>query len=65
MSGMKSIKILAYSAPITGLVLFIRGVQSLVLSIDWICRDFSDQDVRSVASFYIALPVSTKDVRYE
>lgn len=51
MSGMKSIKISGYSALISVLLLFIRGVQSLVLNIDWIGRDISDEDVRSVAGF--------------
>ena len=52
MSGMRSIKNSGYSAPITGLVLFIIwGVQSLVLNLDWIGRDISDEDERSLAEF--------------
>lgn len=52
MSGMRRIKNSGYSAPITGLVLFIIwGVQSLVLNIDWIGRDISDEDTGSLAEF--------------
>lgn len=65
MSGMISIKISDYSESITGLVLFIRKVQSLVLCIDWICRDLTDVVARSLAGFLHNLQVGIMDVSYE
>jgi len=56
MSGMRSIKNSGYSAPITGLVLFIIWeVQSLVLNNDWIGRDSSDEVLPSLAEFLHSL----------
>ena len=51
MNVMKIIKISGYSAPVTGMVLFIWNVQSLALNIDQPGRDIADKDARLIAGF--------------
>ena len=51
MNVIKILKISGYSAPITGLVLFIWSVQSQALNIDQPGRDIADEDARLIAGF--------------
>jgi hypothetical protein len=51
MNVLKIINISGFSAPITGLVLFIWSVQSKVLNIDQPGRDIADEDARLIAGF--------------
>ena len=51
MNVMKILKISGYSAPITGLLLFIWSVQSQALNIDQPDRDIADKDAYLVAGF--------------
>ena len=51
MNVMKIIKISGYSAPVTGMVLFIWNVQLQALNINQPGRDFADEDARLIAGF--------------
>ena len=51
MNVMKIIIISGYSAPVTGLVLFIWSVQSQAPNIDQPGRDIADEDARLITGF--------------
>ena len=51
MNVMKIIKISGYSAPVTGMVLFIWNVQLQALNINQPGRDIVDEDARLITGF--------------
>lgn len=62
MNILKIINISGYSAPITGLALFIWGAQVQMLNIDKAGGDFADEDARLIAGFFLIILAGTKDV---